>query len=837
MEVVGVLWEVATCLFSSGKVHASYVYKLEKNLASLQEKWVDLQNIRKDLHRRIDDAEETGEMKRTEEVNGWLEKVQKLEEVMEEIQNQGSLETHNKCLSGCCPKNCVSSYKLGKRVVAMLREVDGLSEKRLVDIAYNLHSGVVDEMPYVETIGLDLMLNRVWNTIEDKNVNMIGLYGMGGAGKTTLMKRIHGEFGKRQHNFDIVLWVVVSRYCDIDKIMDSIRKSLGINDYIWDKRNPDERVATIYRVLKTKKFVLMLDDLWGELELEKVGVPHPKDTNNHSKVLFTTRNEDVCAKMQAGKKFEVERLGEQEAFELFCKMVGEETLRSHTDIQMLAWDIAKLCKGLPLALVTVGRAMSGVKSVAAWSQAMGDLTRFSFIGLKLEKDMFRILTFSYDRLPDETHKSCFLYCALYPKDYEVEVKDLIDRWIGEGFLGKGRMKKSIYDMYEEGESIIEKLKLSCLLEGVEDYRNGTFRIKMHDVIRDMALWLARDGDRNKDKVVVEGEALGMSEMDFERLNDVERISIINAASGSWQVPSCPNLLTLCVRGDDVNITDFSNLESMTRLKVLDLSDNDIDHPLTEIKELMRLEYLNLSFTKIRNGLQIGWKNLKMLRVLLMEYLNCNIISLKEIESLKQLKVFRLISYFGSLSAEEEKALLEKLECLPKLEELCIELRTTPGLHKLLESNKLRDCLRRFLLRSITSFDMASFLASGMKHLEWIDLREIENIKESSPIADTFHLPKLRQVQIVDCQSITHLTWLRYAPLLEYLYVANCDSIEEVVKEAEDDRDNSNDIFPNLRHLSLNHLPKLKSIHKRALAFPSLEFIAIGDCRNLRTLFL
>ncbi|XP_061367691.1 disease resistance protein SUMM2-like [Gastrolobium bilobum] len=689
-DVAGVLWQVATCLFSCGKVHAAYVYKLEKNLASLQKKWDYLLNISTDRRRRIDEAEGTGEMQRTDEVNGWLQEVQNLQKVMEEVRNQGSQETHNKCLSGCCPKNCVSSYKLGKRVVDMLREVDGLSEKRFVDITHKLPPRLVDEMPSVETTGLDLMLNKVWNAIEDENVNMIGLYGMGGVGKTTLMKRIQGEFGKRQHKFDIVLWAVVSRDCDIDKIMDAIRKRLGINDDIWDKRSPDERAGKIYRVLKQKKFVLILDDLWGELELEKVGVPLLKDTNSHSKVLFTTRNEDVCAKMQAGKKFEVECLRPQEAFELFRKMVGEETLSSHQDIRELAWDIAKECKGLPLALVTVGRAMSGVKSVAAWSQAKGDLRSSSFIRLKLEEDVFRILKFSYDRLPDETHKSCFLYCALYPEDYEVEITNLIDRWIGEGFLGKGRMKKSIYDMYEEGESIIEKLKLSCLLEGVEDYGNWRFAIKMHDVIRDMALWLARD------EVVVEGEALGMSEMDFERLNNVERISVINA-SGSWRVPACPNLLTLCVQGDNVNITDYSNLKSMPKLKVLDLSGSYIVYPLTEIEKLMSLEYLNLSNTGMPKGLQIDWKKL---RVFLMEEVNCNTISLGEIESLEQLKVLRLTSYFGLTSAEEEKALLEKLECLPKLEELCIQLTTTPGLLKLLESNKLRDCLRRFVLVGI-----------------------------------------------------------------------------------------------------------------------------------------
>ena len=78
-------------------------------------------------------------------------------------------------------------------------------------------------------------------------------------------------------------------------------------------------------------------------------------------------------------------------------------------------------------------------------------------------------------------------------------------------------------MHEEGQSIMEKLKLSCLIE--EDMYKGYWPldIKMHDVIRDMARWLACDQDRNRGKVAVDREAFVM---DFERSNIVERISII-----------------------------------------------------------------------------------------------------------------------------------------------------------------------------------------------------------------------------------------------------------------------------------------------------------------------
>jgi len=76
--------------------------------------------------------------------------------------------------------------------------------------------------------------------------------------------------------------------------------------------------------------------------------------------------------------------------------------------------------------------------------------------------------------------------------------------------------------------------------------------------------------------------------------------------------------------------------------------------------------------------------------------------------------------------------------------------------------------------------------SQMKHLEGTCLLNIGSLVDGSSITDKCHLGKLRQMRIYVCDSITHLTWLRYAPLLETLEVYRCSSIEEVVKEAKDD---------------------------------------------------
>ncbi|CAK8577831.1 unnamed protein product [Lathyrus sativus] len=853
MEALSVIWDFAKSLFRCTNAQVAYVYKLQENLESLMEKWEDLENKKKDVQTEIDRAESTGVMKRSNEVIGWLHEFQKFEEKMKDIPKFQEVQS-NQCLNGYFPKNCVSSYKLGKTIVKRLDDINGLLARAgNMQIALKQPPKPIDEIPFSETIGLDLIVQKVWNSLEDDTVDVIGLYGMGGAGKTTLMKRIHNELGTRDHSFDLVLWVVVSRDCDVNKIGNDIHKKLGIDEFFWNTSTHEQRVAKIYDRLKGKKFLLMLDDLWGKLELEAIGVPDPKK-NNKSKVMFTTRSEDVCDKMQAQKKHKVECLSEKDAFDLFCKKVGDETLKCHTEIRKLTHEMAKECGGLPLALITVGSAMAGVKSFEAWMVAKNNLRSSSWTASDLEDKVFRILKFSYDKLPDKAHKNCFLYCALYPEHFEIDMDDLIDRWIAEGFLC--RDDTSIFDMYIQGKSIIEKLTLSCLLNesiDIESFRyleRNNRVVKMHDVIRDMALWLARDEDENKDKVVVQGEGFSISEIDSKRLNSIERISIINDKSflEEFHLPACPNLITICFRSQRVSI--LSNLQFLKRLRVLDLSyTTSLEIISPEIGELINLEFLNISGTSV-SSFPIEFKKLKNLKVFLMEYMkgfSSKMFPLAVIKSLEQLKVFRYSRIY--INVEDEISLLEELESLPKLEELSIQLIDITSMPRLFNSTKLRGCSRCLKLhysgvdnKELDTVEMSSLLASmsEMTHLDCIHLFEMHSLVDGSTVTNKFHLGKLRQVRIYMCDSITHLTWLRYAPFLEYLVVYACLSIEHVVKEAKNDEDvgseSMNDnIFTNLKDLCLHNMPKLVSIYQKGLAFPSLQRICVSNCPNLRKL--
>lgn len=52
----------------------------------------------------------------------------------------------------------------------------------------------------------------------------------------------------------------------------------------------------------------------------------------------------------------------------------------------------------------------------------------------IEKNVFSPLKWSYDSLEGKNSKHCFLYCSLFPKDFDIEIKELIQCWIAEGIL-------------------------------------------------------------------------------------------------------------------------------------------------------------------------------------------------------------------------------------------------------------------------------------------------------------------------------------------------------------------------------------------------------------------
>ncbi|TXG69288.1 hypothetical protein EZV62_004223 [Acer yangbiense] len=237
---------------------ASYISQLEDNLVRLQSELQKLIHTRNDVLSRVIFDERPLKMKRTEQVQDWLLKVQAAENKVAELQQFKDKETQKLCLGGYCSNNCKSSYNLGKRVHKMLQELTTLkTEGDFKNVAEKIPDAPVDEIPIHPTIiGLQSTFDKVWTCLGDQQAGIIGLYGMGGVGKTTLLTQINNKFLDTPNDFDVVIWVVVSKDQKLEMIQEAIGKRIGLWDDSWKTKRLEEKASDIFKVLSQKRFVM-----------------------------------------------------------------------------------------------------------------------------------------------------------------------------------------------------------------------------------------------------------------------------------------------------------------------------------------------------------------------------------------------------------------------------------------------------------------------------------------------------------------------------------------------------------------------------------------------------
>lgn len=171
----------------------SYVLDLEENLENLRSSADELSRRFEDQKTEVEQAERQG-LKRASEVGGWLDKVEVVKNEVLGILERGEREKRKKCFGGLCTKNCRSSYKLGKLVAKKQKVLrDLLVRSHFNQIAYRPANARVEERPMDRVVGFESAFEEAWGSVEDGNVRIIGLFGMGGVGKTTLLTKIHNE--------------------------------------------------------------------------------------------------------------------------------------------------------------------------------------------------------------------------------------------------------------------------------------------------------------------------------------------------------------------------------------------------------------------------------------------------------------------------------------------------------------------------------------------------------------------------------------------------------------------------------------------------------------------
>ncbi|XXG62265.1 hypothetical protein AAC387_Pa05g0659 [Persea americana] len=678
-----------------------YIKNLARNFEKLNEEARTLFDKKEDTEHEI---KRDGNKIPTNQCRSWLDKVNEIQYQVNSIKEEYS-KGDNRCLSRWC-LNVPSSWKLGRRIVLTTDAVLDLCKKAKFDggVVVDALPPTLETKPVLtieEGTSTKHTLQKILNSVRDPIKHKIGIWGMGGVGKTTVMKNLnnHHEIAEL---FDIVIWVTVSQDFSTRQLQTRIAKRLSLG---LSNDDSDESIASkLFQKLTTIKFLLLMDDLWKEVDLHDIGVPCPNKKG--CKIVFTTRYGDVCHQMETDEEIRVDLFSEKEAWSLFREKVGE--VADSPSIQPLAKRVVGECGGLPLAINVIGAALRKEDNVHVWENAVQELS--SPNTSDIHDRLFKRLQFSVDRLENDDVRNCFLYTALYPEDWEINIFELIEYWRAEGLIHSGSTLASVRN---KGHVMVKRLiDASTLLKS--DERNGC--VKMHDVIRDLALRITSRMESDC-KFLVRAKKRIEEPPKNEEWENVNRMSLMkNKIVNLPKRPNCPTLLTLLLQGNKrLTTIPESFFDQMHALRVLDLSETDIKSLPHSICHLVNLRGLYLKRCSHLKTLppEIG----KLTRIEVLDARGTCINSLPtEIRQLIGLKVLHVaFSMERDENEEDEKVSGGIISRLSQLEQLIVDL----GFREM-DFSRYGDTCAEAVMEEVSCLKGLTSLEFGFPKMEYLE---------------------------------------------------------------------------------------------------------------------
>uniref|UniRef100_A0A0E0KVI7 AAA+ ATPase domain-containing protein n=1 Tax=Oryza punctata TaxID=4537 RepID=A0A0E0KVI7_ORYPU len=314
----------------------------------------------------------------------------------------------------------------------------------------------------------------------DKDLTVLPIVGPGGLGKTTLVQHVYNSQEVQSH-FQIKVWVCVSQNFNIDKLIEEINNNIPK----VENENNVGAEELIEQRLKSKRFLLILDDIWKceSDDWKRLLVPFTKGQTKGNIILVTTRFPVVGEMIKTtDSSIDLEGLDHGVFRELFLACVfGDDSRESHDDLIEIGDKIAEKLKGSPLAAKTVGRLLRNHFDMYHWNRV---LESREWEMEANNHDIMPALQLSYDYLPFHLQQ-CFSYCALFPEDYKFDTKDLIHFWIGLGILNSSSRKKTFEDI---ALSNLDDLVTHGFFKKDESQGHPCYII--HDLLRDLAVKVA-----------------------------------------------------------------------------------------------------------------------------------------------------------------------------------------------------------------------------------------------------------------------------------------------------------------------------------------------------------
>ncbi|KAF7145153.1 hypothetical protein RHSIM_Rhsim04G0053900 [Rhododendron simsii] len=827
--------KIVDTVFQSVGRHVGFMLHYKQNLKNLDDEENNLQKQRGSVQGKVDEANHRGEAINNN-VLDWLRDADETRQGVDNFRDEKAEKENMLCFNFSCP-NFISRYRLSKEAKDKVVHVKHVTEE-----GSKIENGTVSHRRevVVQSSGnyecfhsRDKVFKDIVKALKDPEVNMIGVYGTGGVGKTTTVTKVAEEV-KKDGTFDEVVMAVVSKDANVIKIQGQLGDLL--NPRLDLKQSGETEMGRAIglrnRLDNGKKNLILLDDVWQEVDLKEIGIPIT-DGHKSCKVVLTSRNRNMWKNMDV-EEFAIEILSKEESWALFKKKVGNY-VDAH-GLREIAWEVCKECQGLPVAINAIGAALKG-KDMYAWEDALDKLRNSMLKDIEgIDQKVYASLKWSYDQLDSEDAKSCFLICCLFPEDARIPIDDLVRYYMAGKNICRDKKPDTLELAYNRVHTVVGTLQSCCLLLDVENYYGEGDSVKMHDVMRDIAISIAND---EKSFLVKH------SVKDWPEKSTYEQCSVISLRPRDMrEFPDelvCPALHTLRLDCTD----DESKLQVPNRffsgtenLVVLDLNSVTMSPILpASLAKLAKLQMLCLDRCKLGDIAIL--KDLKdHLEILSLRHSNIKVLP-QEVGGLTRL---RLLDMDGC----------EELEVIPKgiiskllrLEELYMPERFSQwegtradgtGNPSLLPKDFTVENLVRFNI-GVGGLGFSSYSKNSTGVLK------LENIHLAHPLERIVLYPSKSFSHVTDL-SVTHCSCkylfspssARGLVRLKRLEIWSCKDLEGVIgnEGGEDHEDIIPISFSRLNILTLGDLPNLKSFYpKKEKKATSSESCSAHDAQTV-----
>uniref|UniRef100_A0A199UBN9 Disease resistance protein RGA3 n=1 Tax=Manihot esculenta TaxID=3983 RepID=A0A199UBN9_MANES len=437
-----------------------------------------------------------------------------------------------------------------------------------------------------DVIGRDQARDTIMETLvqssDGENVSIIPIVGIGGLGKTTLAKLVYNDPRVANH-FELTLWVCVSDVFELDKVIIKILTCADPGKKFMDM-GIEQLQRSLREALNGRKYLFILDDVWSEdprkwLELKTLLMGGA----NGSKIVVTTRSSRVAEIMGTVSPQNLSLLPHRDCLSLFFKCAFKEyEVQQNPNLTTIGEEIVRKCKGVPLAVITLGSLLYSVTDEREW-----EFIRDSKIWelKQKENDILPALRLSYEHLPSYL-KRCFAYCSIFPKDYQLDDIELVYLWMANGLVQSSNENQELEDV---GFRYFKELCSRCFFQDFSE-EFGNVKCKMHDLIHDLAL------------SITQNECSMFLDSTQQIAKSVRHVSFPHPESLPKDVPkSLQNLecmRTICFineRRERISSEMFIKTccSRFQYLRVLDLSYSSFEELPASIGNLKHLKYLSL----------------------------------------------------------------------------------------------------------------------------------------------------------------------------------------------------------------------------------------------------